>query len=63
MDQKLRLQNLLDVLQKRDPKTKGLAERIERVKAELGVVSLQVHPIKDEPKKKIKKTVEIEVDA
>lgn len=61
MDQKLRLQNLLAILQKRDPKIKGLDARIERVKAELAQLGINI-PSQPLPLPKKKKIVTMEVE-
>jgi len=65
-----RLHKLLKILEKRDPTTPGLKERIDRVKADLGQVPMPAPlPKSKKSKKKIKGTdaksgaeVEIEVD-
>jgi len=60
-----RLHKLLKILEKRDPATPGLKERIDRVKADLGAQVPMIEPPKIEPpKKKTKKivTTEVEVD-
>ena len=53
-----RLHKLLKILEKRDPATPGLKERIDRVKADLGAQVPMIEP----PKKKTKKLVTTEVE-
>ena len=59
-----RLHKLLKILEKRDPATPGLKERIDRVKADLGVQKPMPAPIPEfpAPKKKTKKLVTTEVE-
>ena len=59
-----RLHKLLKILEKRDPTTPGLKERIDRVKSELGAQKPMPAPIPEfpAPKKKTKKLVTTEVE-
>lgn len=57
-----RLTNLLKILESRDSTTPGLAERIARVKSQLGEPVETIPEVKPEKKKKKKILKEIEID-